>query len=64
MGLFSISLSIDMTQYELDCQRISQISFDETLTQKEKNTLISRIEKRMERMENLENSGKNTGYYN
>ena len=53
----------DMTQYEIDSQRISQISFDPSLSQKQKNTQISRIERRMERMDNLELSGKNTGYY-
>ena len=53
----------DMTQYEIDSQRISQISFDPSLSQKQKNHLISKIERRMERMDNLELSGKNTGYY-
>ena len=50
--------------YEKDCQMISKISFDESITQAQKNIQIEKIEKRMSQMENLEISGKNTGYYN
>ena len=52
-----------MSQYDLDSQRISQIAFDDTLTQKEKNVRCSRIEAKMARMEQQELNGKNTGYY-
>ncbi len=53
-----------MSEYEIDSQRISEISFDKSLTQKEKNAKCSRIEAKMSRFEQLEINGKNTGYYN
>tara|TARA_R110000751_G_scaffold197603_1_gene302651 strand:+ start:563 stop:724 length:162 start_codon:yes stop_codon:yes gene_type:complete len=53
-----------MSNYEIDSMEISKISFDSNLDQKTKNQLISKIESKMEKMENLELSGKNTGYYN
>ena len=52
-----------MNNYEIDSMEISKISFNPNLDQKTKNQLISKIEARMEKMENLELSGKNTGYY-
>lgn len=51
------------SQYELDCQRISQISFDPDLDDKTRCIVIARIERRMERMEQKEIDGVNTGYY-
>lgn len=51
------------SKWEVDSNRISQISMDPILNQKTKNKLISRIEKKMGRMEQLELDGKNTGYY-
>ena len=53
-----------VSQWQLDSQRISEIQFHSDYDQKTKNKLISRIEKKMERMEQLELDGKNTGYYN
>lgn len=52
-----------MTPYERDSQLISEIQFHSGYDQKTKNKLIRRIEKRMERMEQMELDGKNTGYY-
>tara|TARA_R110002110_G_scaffold26617_1_gene97632 strand:- start:68 stop:229 length:162 start_codon:yes stop_codon:yes gene_type:complete len=53
-----------MSNYEIDSMEISKISFNPNLDQKTKNQLISKIESKMEKMENLELSGKITGYYN
>ncbi len=53
-----------MSEYDIDSQRISQISFDNSLTQKEKNSKCSKIEAKMSRKEQQELNGKNTGYYN
>ena len=52
-----------MNNYEIDSMEISKISFNPNLDQKTKNQLISKIENKMEKMENLELSGKTTGYY-
>ena len=52
-----------MNNYEIDSMEISKISFNPNLDQKTKNQLISKIEAKMEKMENLELNGKNTGYY-
>ncbi len=50
--------------YQQDCELISQIQFHTDLTQAEKNKRISRIERRMERMEQRDLDGKATwGYY-
>ena len=53
-----------MSEYEIDSNRISEISFDPSLSQKEKNLKCSRIEAKMSRKEQQELNGKNTGYYN
>jgi hypothetical protein len=53
-----------MSQYDHDSMEISRISFDSNLDQKTKNRLISKIESKMSKMDNLELSGKITGYYN
>ncbi len=52
-----------MSQYDRDSMEISRIQFHTELTQKEKNKAISKIEKRMEKQEALELSGKGNGYY-
>ena len=54
----------DMSEYDIDSMEISRISFNPKLDQKTKNRLISEIESKMSKMEELELSGKNTGYYN
>jgi hypothetical protein len=53
-----------MSEYDIDSMEISRISFNPKLDQKTKNRLISKIESKMSKMEELELSGKNTGYYN
>jgi hypothetical protein len=53
-----------MSGYDIDSMEISRISFNPKLDQKTKNRLISQIESKMLKMEELELSGKNTGYYN
>jgi hypothetical protein len=53
-----------MSQYDQDSMEISRISFNPNLDQKTKNRLISKIEEKMSKMDDLELSGKNTGYYN
>ena len=52
-----------MGNYEQDCREISRIQFHTHFSRKEKNYLISIIEKRMSDMEQLEIEGKPTGYY-
>ncbi len=52
-----------MSKYDLDSMEISRIQFHTDLSQKDKNKAISKIEKRMEKQEALELSGKFTGYY-
>lgn len=42
------------SQYELDCNEISRIQFHTDFDQKNRNRLISKIERKMERMEQLE----------
>ena len=52
------------SQYELDSMEISRIQFHTPeLSQKERNRLISKIELKMEKMDDKENNGINTGYY-
>ena len=53
-----------MSQYDQDSMEISRISFDPNLDQKTKNRLMSKIEAKMSKMDDLELNGKNTGYYN
>ena len=52
------------SEYNVDSMLISDIQFHSDYSQKLKNKLISEIEKRMEKQEQLELDGKNTGYYN
>ena len=52
-----------MNNLEYDNNEISRIQFHTNLSQKDKNHLISIIEKRMAKMEALELDGKNTGGY-
>jgi len=52
-----------LSRYNRDCEEISNICFMRFLTQKEKNYYCSIIEKRMSEEEDLELSGKGTGYY-
>ena len=52
-----------MSQYDLDSQEISRIQFHTDFDRKTKNKMMSKIERRMEKMEERENNGINTGYY-
>ena len=52
-----------MSRYENDNNEISRIQFHTDYDRKMKNRLISKIEKRMEKEEQLELDGKGTGYY-
>ncbi len=53
-----------ISEFEIDSNEISRISFDESLTQKQKNIKCSKIESKMAKKEQMELDGKNTGYYN
>ena len=54
-----------MSRYDDDCRAISRIQFHTPgLIQTIRNKLISKIEKRMAREEQLELDGMGTGYYN
>lgn len=64
LKLYKITKQLQsMSKFDMDQQEISRISFDQTLTQKEKNRLISRIESKMARFEQMELNGKKTGYF-
>ena len=52
-----------MSRYELDSAEISRIQFHTDFDRKTKNRMISYIEKRMEKEEQLDLDGKGTGYY-
>ena len=52
------------SRFELDSMEISRIQFHTDLTQKAKNHLIGKIEKRMCREEDNELNGHSNGYYN
>ena len=49
--------------YKYDCELISHIQFRTNFNQNQKNKLISEIEERMAKEEQLELNGKGTGYY-
>ncbi len=51
------------SQYELDSQRISWIQFHSGWSMKKKNQEMIKIEKKMEKQEQLELDGKGMGYY-
>ena len=52
-----------MTEYDLDSAEINRIQFHTDFDRKTKNRMISYIEKKMAKEEQLELDGKGTGYY-
>ena len=52
-----------MSRYTIDSQEISRIQFHTDFDRKTKNKMISKIERKMEKEEQLELDGKGTGYY-
>tara|TARA_Y100000296_G_scaffold73915_1_gene91892 strand:- start:200 stop:361 length:162 start_codon:yes stop_codon:yes gene_type:complete len=52
-----------MSRWDNDMREISRIQFHTDYSRTKKNRLISKIEKRMAREEQLELDGKGTGYY-